>query len=188
MIIALILFVIQGGTSPVEAKVMNILPKTNPETLEASPLEMVLPKATIQDRLSCSSTSGTFSAPPSSPPFPSSIPDLEEFNSHSALRLSPRLQNLVPQTRETETGEMNRSSLDSSCLLTPPNTPHIIDPRDLVKPDQEKWENGDSVALPWSSAVDIPDEGKTTINTSIFMVFHEYRESCKIVESRVMDT
>uniref|UniRef100_A0A3Q3W3Z8 Uncharacterized protein n=1 Tax=Mola mola TaxID=94237 RepID=A0A3Q3W3Z8_MOLML len=100
--------------------------------------------ATIQDHLSCSSTSGTIPAPPPSPPFPSSIPDLEEFNSHGALLLSQRLQNLEPQTRETEIGEMNRSSLDPSCLFTPPNTPHIIDPIDLVRPYQDKWENGDS--------------------------------------------
>lgn len=138
---------------------MDILPKTSMETLDTSAVEMVASEATVQDRPSCSTTSGTLPLSPPSPPSPSSIQDLDEFSSCGALLLSHKLRNLELQTRETETGEMRRSALDPSCLLTPPNTPHIIDPVDLVKAYQDKWVKGDSETLPWSSGVDAHDEG-----------------------------
>ncbi|XP_026206415.1 ras-associating and dilute domain-containing protein-like [Anabas testudineus] len=90
--------------------------------------------------------------PPSPPSPPSSLSShhLEEFSSCGALLLSQKLRNLELQTRE-----MKRSALDPSCLLTPPNTPHVIDPGDLVKAEQEKWMQDDSETLPQSSG----DEG-----------------------------
>ncbi|CAK6976422.1 ras-associating and dilute domain-containing protein, partial [Scomber scombrus] len=83
----------------------------------------------------------------------------DEFSSCGALLLSQKLRNLELQTRQTDTTEMRRSALDPSCLLTPPNTPHTIDPVHLVKADKDKWMKADSESLPWSSGVDTHDEG-----------------------------
>ncbi|XP_077407379.1 ras-associating and dilute domain-containing protein isoform X2 [Vanacampus margaritifer] len=93
------------------------------------------------------------SGSPPSPSLPSSIQYLDEFSSCGALLLSQKLRNLELQTRETETIEMRRSALDPSCLLTPPNTPLIIDPVHLVK------ENQDQDTHPWSPNVGTHDEG-----------------------------
>lgn len=130
--------------------------KAKVKTLDTSPVEIIPPQAAVQDHPFCSTTSGTL---PPSPASPSSIQDLDDLNSCGALLLSQKLRNLELQTRESETGEMRRSSLDPSFLLTPPNTPHIIDPVDLVKTYQDKWVKGDSETLPWSSGVDAHDEG-----------------------------
>ncbi|KAM9336593.1 ras-associating and dilute domain-containing protein [Symphorus nematophorus] len=149
----------QDGNSPMEAKPtkMDILPKASLETSDTSPVEMVLSQASVHDCPPPSTTPGALPPSPPSPPSPSSIQYLDEFSSCGALLLSQKLRNLELQTRQTESSETRRSALDPLCLLTPPNTPHIIDPVDLVKAYQDKWVKGDSETLPWSSGVD--DEG-----------------------------
>lgn len=92
-----------------------------------------------------STTSAALPPSPPSPPSPLSSHYLDEFSSCGALLLSQKLRNL----------ELKRSALDPSCLLTPPNTPHVIDPSDLVKAEQDKWMQADSETLPQSSG----DEG-----------------------------
>ncbi|XP_044034960.1 ras-associating and dilute domain-containing protein isoform X2 [Siniperca chuatsi] len=151
----------KDGAIQMETKLtkMDILPKASPETLDTLPVQMVLSQATFHDRLSPSTTSGALPPSPPSPPSPSFTQYMHEFSSCGALLLSQKLRNLELQTRETETNETRRSALDPSCLLTPPNTPHIIDPVDLVKAYQDKRMKGDSETLPWSSGVDAHDEG-----------------------------
>ncbi|XP_042252343.1 ras-associating and dilute domain-containing protein isoform X1 [Thunnus maccoyii] len=150
----------QGGTTPMEDKPtkIDILPKASLETLDTSPVEMVLSQATVQNHPPSNASTALPPSPPS-PSSPSSTQYLDEFSSCGALLLSQKLRNLELQTRETDTSEMRRSALDPSCLLTPPNTPHIIDPVHLVKADQDKWMKVDSETLPWSSGVDTHDEG-----------------------------
>ncbi|XP_070847159.1 ras-associating and dilute domain-containing protein-like, partial [Chaetodon trifascialis] len=145
-------------TIPLDAELRksNILPKASLETLDTSPVEMVLSQATVHDCLSTSTNSGV--SPPS-PPSPSSNQYMDEFNSCGALLLSQKLRNLQLQTRETETSAMRRSALDPSCLLTPPNTPHTIDPVDLLKAYQGNLVKGDGETLAWSSGGDAHDEG-----------------------------
>ena len=73
--------------------------------------------------------------------------------------MSQKLRNLELQIRETKSSEMRRSALDPSCLLTPPNTPHIVDSVDLVKAGQDKWIKADSETVPWSAGVDAHEQG-----------------------------
>ncbi|XP_061561766.1 ras-associating and dilute domain-containing protein isoform X7 [Phycodurus eques] len=120
--------------------------KSRQETMAATPVHMVLSQATVQTLPSSSSS-------PPSPSLHSSIQYLDEFNSCGAHLLSQKLRTLELQTREMETPDMRRSALDPSCLLTPPNTPHIIDPVHLPKEDQ------DQDTHPWSSDVGAHDEG-----------------------------
>ncbi|XP_061561761.1 ras-associating and dilute domain-containing protein isoform X2 [Phycodurus eques] len=119
--------------------------KSRQETMAATPVHMVLSQATVQTLPSSSSS-------PPSPSLHSSIQYLDEFNSCGAHLLSQKLRTLELQTREMETPDMRRSALDPSCLLTPPNTPHIIDPVHLPKEDQ------DQDTHPWSSDVGAHDE------------------------------
>lgn len=73
---------------------------------------------------------------------------LDELSSCGVSTLSQKLRNLEMQTRMT----LNRSSLDPSCLLTPPKSPvNLISHKEWAKTNDE--------ALPWSSAVDVQDEG-----------------------------
>lgn len=147
---------------------MDILPKASLETSDTSPVEMVLPQAAAHDLLSPPATPGAL---PPSPPSPTTAQYLDEFSSCGALLLSQRLRNLELQTRETDTSEMRSSALDPSCLLTPPNTPHIIYPVDVVKASQDKWVKGESETLPWSSGVDEHDEGTLTKSIHGFLPF-----------------
>lgn len=106
----------------------------------------------LEDKPSPSTTTSAALPPsPPSPPSPLSSHYLDGFSSCGALLLSQKLRNLELQSRDTK-----RSALDPSCLLTPPNTPHVIDPGDLVKAEQEKWMQADSETLRRSSG----DEGK----------------------------
>nr|XP_046232941.1 ras-associating and dilute domain-containing protein isoform X2 [Scatophagus argus] len=146
------------STIPMEAKLtkMDILPKASLEALDTSPVQVVLPQGSVEDHPFASSTSGAMPPSPLSPPSPSSM---EELNSCAAVLLSQKLRNLELQARETETSEMRKSAQDPSCLLTPPNTPHIVDPVDLVKTHQDKWVKGNSETLPWFTGVNAHDEG-----------------------------
>lgn len=134
----------------------NVLPNARLESPN-TPAEMVISEAIIQDPTSRSNTSGT--SPSSAPPLPSplSIQEPEEFTSCDGLLLSKDLINLELQGRETETGQIGRSAPDPSYLLTPPDTPNIIDHCDLVKAYQDKWLKGDCDTPLWCSSVD--DEG-----------------------------
>lgn len=132
----------------------DILPNAGLKMLDTSPSEMVLSQATVQNDPPPSTTSAALPPSPPSPPSPLSSHYLDQFSSCGALLLSQKLRNLELQTRE-----MRRSALDPSCLLTPPNTPHIIDPGDLVKVEQDKWIQADSETSPRSSGVDAHDEG-----------------------------
>lgn len=131
--IVLMLFVIQVGTIQKEAQLtkMDLLSKASLETLPPSP---------------------------PSPPTPSSTQYLYELSSCGTL-LSQKLRNLELQTGESENSEIRWSTLDPSCLLTPPNTPHIIDPADLGKAYKNEEIKGDSETLRRSSDVDAHDEG-----------------------------
>ncbi|XP_059180894.1 ras-associating and dilute domain-containing protein-like [Centropristis striata] len=133
---------------------MDIVPKTSLETLDTWPVETVLCQAPVHDHQSPTMTSDAL---PPSPPSPSSTLYVDEFSSCGALLLSQKLRSLELQSRETS--EMRTSALDASCLLTPPNTPHIIDPVGLVKECHNIWRKGDSETLPWSSGEDAHDEG-----------------------------
>ncbi|KAG7236449.1 hypothetical protein INR49_000927 [Caranx melampygus] len=89
----------------------------------------------------------------SHPPLPPSPPSLhcplsthclDEFSSCSAVLLSQKLRHLEVQIQETMSSEVRRSPLDPPCLLTPPNTPHIIEPVDPMHTDQDKRMKTDS--------------------------------------------
>lgn len=138
---------------------MDILGKASLETLDTSPVEMLLPQAAVQECPSGSTPSGTLPHSPPLPPSPSPIQELDDFNSCGAHLLSQKLRNLELQPRENETGEVRRSALDPSCLLTPPNTPHILESVDLMTAYQDKWVKGGSETLPWSSDADAHDKG-----------------------------
>lgn len=162
LLIVLVLFADQGGTITMEAKLakMDDLPKTCVGTLDTLPVQVVLSPAAVHECPSPSATSGALPRSPSSPPSPSSIQFLDEFNSCSALLLPQKLRTPELQTRETETSDMSTSAPDPSCLPTPPSNPHIIDTVDLVEAYQNKWMKGDSESLSCSSGVDAHDEGK----------------------------
>ncbi|XP_077359166.1 ras-associating and dilute domain-containing protein [Festucalex cinctus] len=108
--------------------------KSRQETMAATPVQ--LPQTSVQ--------------PLPSPSRRSPIQYPDEFSSCGALLLSQKLRNLQLQTRETESVDMRRSALDPSCLLTPPNTPLIIDPVHVLK-DQDTH--------PWSPDGGTHDEG-----------------------------
>lgn len=133
--------------------------KASLDTSQASPFEMSSCQASDHSSPSPSVFSAALPPSPPSPSSPPSIQYLHEFSSCGALLLSQKLRNLELQTRETDSTEMRRSALDPSCLLTPPNTPHIIDPVDLVREEQDLWMKADSGTLPWSSCQEAHDEG-----------------------------
>ncbi|XP_070708151.1 ras-associating and dilute domain-containing protein [Pempheris klunzingeri] len=169
----------KGGPFPVEAKLtkMDVPPKATLETLDTSPVDMVLSQA--HHLRSPSTTPGAL---PPSPPSPSPTQYLDEFSSCGALLLSQRLRNLELQSRERETSEMRRSALDPSCLLTPPNTPHIIYPADLVKAYKGKWVKSDSETLPWSSGVDAHDEGGLVFECLAALKEDHLKSKCSIAK------
>ncbi|KAK5851315.1 hypothetical protein PBY51_002118 [Eleginops maclovinus] len=127
---------------------MDIVPKASRESLDTSSVEAIV-------RQSLSTTFVALPPSPPSPPSPSSTQFLDEFSSCGAILLSQKLRNLELQTGgSSET----RTALDTSCLLTPPNTPHIGGSVHLVREDQDKWMNGESETL-LTSDVDAHDEG-----------------------------
>ncbi|XP_029933190.1 ras-associating and dilute domain-containing protein isoform X2 [Myripristis murdjan] len=142
----------QGCAIPTEAKLikMDILPKASLESLHLSPVEVILPQLSVQ--------SPSPTSPISSPPSPTSTPPsahcLDEFSSCGALLLSQKLRNL-----ELQTAGSKRSALDPSCLLTPPNTPYSLELVDVEKENQDKWMKAGSETHPWSSGVNVHEEG-----------------------------
>ncbi|KAL0984011.1 hypothetical protein UPYG_G00135880 [Umbra pygmaea] len=114
------------------------------QTLDSTPAEKVLPQAFAP--------SSSF---PSTPPHlstPSPPPPSRPHSSHSALSdlsscgdlLSQKLKSLELQSRKTDLNPLSqRSALDPSCLLTPPNTPHTLELFDLETERQEGGVIGD---------------------------------------------
>ncbi|KAM6963837.1 ras-associating and dilute domain-containing protein-like [Tautogolabrus adspersus] len=147
------------GTNPTEAKLikMDIRPAASQESLDKSATEMVSSLSTVHELQFPSPPSAALPPTPPSPHSPPSAQYFNEISSCGALLLSHKLRNLEMQSRETDTGSTRRPALDPTCLPTPPNTPHIIHPIDLVKAD--KWVRGESETLPWSSDVDAHDKG-----------------------------
>uniref|UniRef100_UPI003AAFDD4D ras-associating and dilute domain-containing protein n=1 Tax=Centroberyx gerrardi TaxID=166262 RepID=UPI003AAFDD4D len=141
------------GDTAIGRPQMDILPKASLESLDSSPVEVVLRQTAVQ------SPSAHSPASPPSPPSPSSTHYLDEFSACGALLLSQKLRSLELQTRETEATGPRRLALDPSCLLTPPNTPHNLELVDLEKEDQDKRMGADSETHPWSSGVDAHEEG-----------------------------
>ncbi|XP_041670932.1 ras-associating and dilute domain-containing protein-like isoform X1 [Cheilinus undulatus] len=141
------------GSSPMETKLthIDVHPLVIQETMDKSPT-----LSTIHELQSPSPPSAAL---PPTPPSPRSPPPSHYFNESSscgALLFSHKHRNLEVQSRETDTGSVRRSA-DSTCIPTPPSTPHTIHPIDLVK--AEKWVRGESETLPWSSGVDPLDKG-----------------------------
>ncbi|XP_051926993.1 ras-associating and dilute domain-containing protein-like isoform X3 [Hippocampus zosterae] len=121
--------------------------KSREEIMATTPIKTVFCQPTVQTLPPSSGSPPS----PASPSLHSSVPYLDEFNSCGALLLSRKLRNLQLQTRDTT--ELRKSTLDPSCLLTPPNTPLTLDPVHWVKEDQ------DQDAHSWSSDVGAHDEG-----------------------------
>ncbi|XP_045923885.1 ras-associating and dilute domain-containing protein [Micropterus dolomieu] len=115
---------------------------------------------------------------PPSPPTPSSTQYLHELSSCGTL-LSQKLRNLELQTGESENSEIRWSTLDPSCLLTPPNTPHIIDPADLGKAYKNKEIKGDSETLRRSSDVDAHDEGGLVFECLAALKVDRLKSDCR---------
>lgn len=166
---------------------MDILGKVSLETLDTSPAEMILSQAAVQECPSGSTPSRTLPHSPPSSPSPSSIQELGDFSSCGAHHLPQKLRNLELQPRENETGEVRKSALDPSCLLTPPNTPHILDSVDLMTAYQDKWVKGGSETLPWSSDVDAHDKGmlQETHSWHSLFVCSERKLSCLLFDLQV---
>ncbi|XP_071329288.1 ras-associating and dilute domain-containing protein [Trachinotus anak] len=113
---------------------------------------------------------------PPSPPSPLSTHYLDEFSSCGALLLSQKLRHLELQIRETASSEVRRSALDPSCLLTPPNTPHIMEPVDLGKAAQDKRMKADRETLPCSSGED--DEGGLVFECLSALKSDRFKSDC----------
>uniref|UniRef100_A0A3Q0SN99 Si:ch211-176g6.2 n=1 Tax=Amphilophus citrinellus TaxID=61819 RepID=A0A3Q0SN99_AMPCI len=129
------LHVTTAGDHKANLNNMANLQNTSVETFNTSQAQLNLMQASDQN---CQSPSTTFGPLPPSPSPPSSSPSplftsyLDEFSSCGANILSQKLRNLELQTGETETGDMRRSILDPSCLLTPPNSPLMLDRTDCL--------------------------------------------------------
>ncbi|KAL3051984.1 hypothetical protein OYC64_002081 [Pagothenia borchgrevinki] len=152
---------------------MDILPKASLETLDASSVEAI-----VFDHQSSSTTFGALPPSPPSPPSPSSTQYLDEFISSGAILLSQKLRNLELQTGgSSET----RSALETSCLLTPPNTPHIVDRVHLVRSHQERWMNGEGEKL-LTSDVDAHDEGGLVFECLSALKVDRFNSDCPRME------
>ncbi|XP_054455276.1 ras-associating and dilute domain-containing protein [Anoplopoma fimbria] len=147
---------------------LQVLPKASLETVDTSSVEVISSQAAVSDSQSPSTTSGAL---PPSPPSPSSTRHPDEFASCGVLLLSRKLRDVELQTRET--CNTRRSALDPSCLLTPPNTPHLIDPVD-------KWMKGEGESLSWSSAVDAHDEGGLVFECLAALEEDRLRSDCHV--------
>lgn len=129
------------------------------ESFNTSPTETQSSGVAVRQPTPSSNTSGTSlsSAPPQA--FLSSTQHPEELASSDGLPLSKEFIHLELPARETDKAELEVSAPNPCYLLTPPDTPNIIDHCDLVKPYQHKWVTGDGNIPPWSSSVDANDEG-----------------------------
>lgn len=135
---------------------MDIFGNFSWEASNRSPDELNFPQAATKNCSSPSTTSGISPPSPSSCPFPS---NQEEFGCGDVHILTQKLISLKLQTRETGTNELRMSPLESSCLLTPPNTPQMLDPVDLLKSDQNLLTKADSEIYLQSSSIDPLSEG-----------------------------
>ncbi|XP_061564099.1 ras-associating and dilute domain-containing protein [Cololabis saira] len=125
----------------VDAAQTNILQDSSWEAFNRSPEELTFSQAAIPSCLSPSTST------------PRNLtPRLDELSYGDVHILTQKLMNLELQSRQTETSNSKRSALEPSCLLTPPNTPHMLDALDLLKADQNKLLKDE--ILPQSSALD----------------------------------
>lgn len=138
----------------------NVLPTTSLESFNTSPTETLSSGATVHHPTPSSNTTGTSlsSAPPQDSLSSTQCP--EELASCDGLLLSKELIHLKLPPRETDTAEREGSAPNPSYLLTPPDTPNIIDHCELVKTSQLKWVKSDGNTPLWSSSVDANDEGR----------------------------
>ncbi|XP_061612338.1 ras-associating and dilute domain-containing protein isoform X2 [Phyllopteryx taeniolatus] len=145
--------------------------KSRQETMATTPAHRVLSQATVQTLPSSSSS-------PPSPSLHSSTQYLDEFNSCGAHLLSQKLRTLELQTREMETTDMRRSASDPSCLLTPPNTPHIMDPVHLPKEDRDThpWSSDDEGGLMFECLAALKDDQLNQDYTSVKRIFELIEE------------
>lgn len=129
------------------------------ESFNTSPTETLSSGATVHQPTPSSNTTGTSltSAPPQASLISSQHP--EELAPSDGLPLSKEFIHLELPARETDKVEQEGSAPNPCYLLTPPDTPNIIDHCDLVKPYPHKWVKGDGNIPPWSSSVDANDEG-----------------------------
>ncbi|KAL6094707.1 uncharacterized protein ACO6RY_16063 [Pungitius sinensis] len=129
-----------AATEEAKLAAIEVFPKAGLRTVDRLPAETNSSTGAVCD-WSPSTTSGALPPLPSPPSSPSSTQNPDQFTSCSDLELEGR-----------KAGDANRSARDPSCLLTPPNNAHLIDP-------VEKWMKGDGETLPWSSSVNAHDEG-----------------------------
>ncbi|KAL6094779.1 uncharacterized protein ACO6RY_16122 [Pungitius sinensis] len=129
-----------AATKEAKLAAIEVFPKAGLRTVDRLPAETNLSTGAVCD-WSPSTTSGALPPLPSPPSSPSSTQNPDQFTSCSDLELEGR-----------KAGDANRSARDPSCLLTPPNNAHLIDP-------VEKWMKGDGETLPWSSSVNAHNEG-----------------------------
>lgn len=137
----------------------DVLQTTSLESFHTSPTETLSSGATVHQPTPSSNTSGTSlsSAPPR--PSHSSTQHPEELPSCDGLRVSKEFIHPELPARETDTAETESFAPNPSYLLTPPDTPNIIDHCDLVQAYQQECVKVDGSTPPWSSSVDANDEG-----------------------------
>ncbi|XP_046888504.1 ras-associating and dilute domain-containing protein-like [Hypomesus transpacificus] len=124
---------LQGSVpAPLEAKLVKMaaLPKACLQPLETPPAEKLLSQVSLQG-----------SPPPGSPG--------TGLDSCGDI-LTQKLRSLELQSREMQPGGVRRSGLDPSCLLTPPNTPHSLEPLD-PETEHPYGGRGREGQPPWSS-------------------------------------
>uniref|UniRef100_A0A665WX17 Si:ch211-176g6.2 n=1 Tax=Echeneis naucrates TaxID=173247 RepID=A0A665WX17_ECHNA len=94
------------------------------------------PFASFLQATVCNQTPPSAASPPlpRSPASPLSSHYLNEFSSCGAFLLSQKLKHLELQA----SSNARRSGLDASCLLTPPNTPHIVEHVDSTKDEGQQ--------------------------------------------------
>lgn len=129
------------------------------ESFNTYPTEALSSGAPVHQPMPSSNTSGT--SLPSGPPQASlsSTHHSEELASSDGLPLSQEVIHLKIPARAPDKAETEGSAPNPCSLLTPPDTPNIIDHCDLVKPSEHQWVKGDGNTPPWSSSVDPNDEG-----------------------------
>ncbi|XP_057682980.1 ras-associating and dilute domain-containing protein isoform X1 [Corythoichthys intestinalis] len=151
------------------------------ETME-TPEHLLLSQPTVQ----------TLQSLPDSPPStPSSIHGyLDDLSSCGAHLLSQKLRNLELQTGDMESNEISRSTMDRSCLLTPPNTPLILDPVHLPKEDQDAQASSDEGGLMSECLAALKDDHLSQDYTSmkrIFELIEEEEEEAEDVSNHFDD-
>lgn len=129
------------------------------KSLNTSPAETLSTAALEHHPVPSLNSSGTSlsSGPPQAPL--SSTRHSEESASSDGLPSSQEMIHLQIPAGRTDKAETEGSAPNPCYLLTPPDTPNIIDHCDLVKPSQHQWGKGGGNTPLWSTSVDANDEG-----------------------------